>query len=72
MICIPWMSAWVVVAANPYHAVTGESGRFTLPRVPPGTYTLEIWHETLGTRRQTVTIDAGQTREVDVDFSNGN
>lgn len=65
----PWMSAWIVVADHPYYAVTGASGRFTLPRVPPGTYTLEVWHETLGTRRRTVTIEPGQTLEADFDFA---
>ena len=37
-------SAWVVVAGNPYHVLTDERGRFVLDQVPPGTYTLVIWH----------------------------
>jgi hypothetical protein len=37
-------SAWVVVAPHPYFAVTDEHGRFTLEEVPPGTYTLVVWH----------------------------
>lgn len=41
----PWMSAYVVVAEHPYYAVTGRDGRFTLPDVPPGTYTLRMWRE---------------------------
>lgn len=67
----PWMSAWVVVADHPYHAVTGEAGRFTMPDVPPGTYTLEVWHETLGTRSRTVTLEPGQALDVDFDFATG-
>lgn len=67
----PWMSAWIVVADHPYHAVTGEAGRFTMPGVPPGTYTLEVWHEALGTRSRTVTLEPGQTLDVDFDFATG-
>jgi len=67
----PWMSAWIVVAGHPYQAVTGEAGRFTMSGVPPGTYTLEVWHERLGTRSRTVTLEPGRTLEVDFDFATG-
>lgn len=36
---------WVVVAAHPYYVVSDERGRFVLDEVPPGTYTLVVWHE---------------------------
>lgn len=51
-----WMGAWIVVADHPYHAVTGEDGAFVLEGVPPGTYTLEAWHEELGARATQVTV----------------
>jgi hypothetical protein len=35
--------------------------------VPPGTYTLEVWQESLGTGTQKVTVEAGKT--VNVDFT---
>ncbi len=54
-----WMSAWVAVAAHPYYAVTDDSGSFRLDDVPPGTYTLEFWHEKLDTMPAEVTIVAG-------------
>jgi hypothetical protein len=38
-------SGWVVVAPHPYYAVTDERGRFALDQVPPGQYTLVVWHE---------------------------
>lgn len=41
----PIANAWLVVAAHPYYAVTGAGGRFRLDRVPPGRYTLAVWHE---------------------------
>ena len=41
----PWMSGYLMVAAHPYYAVTAEDGSFELTGVPPGTYTLRMWHE---------------------------
>jgi hypothetical protein len=40
-----WMNAWVHVFDHPHHAVTDERGHFEIRDVPPGTYTLEYWHE---------------------------
>ncbi len=51
-----WMHAWVGAVAHPYFAVTGADGTFTLSDVPPGNYTLEIWHEELGKQAQQVTL----------------
>lgn len=60
----PWMSAYVAVMSHPYFDVTEEDGRYEI-RVPAGTYTLEAWHERLGTRTQEVTVAAGETATVD-------
>ena len=54
----PWMSAWFIVTAHPYYAVTEANGAFTLTDVPPGTYTLQAWHETLGTQTRQVSVSA--------------
>jgi len=43
----PWMNAYVLVTEHPYFAITDENGNFTLDDVPPGTYTVHIWHEGL-------------------------
>jgi plastocyanin len=55
----PWMRAWVVVADHPFYAVTGEQGDFLLENVPPGRYTLQVWHESLGTVQREVAVDGG-------------
>jgi len=55
----PWMRAWVVVAEHPFYAVTGEQGEFVLDNVPPGTYTLRFWHESLGPVTRAVTVNTG-------------
>jgi hypothetical protein len=36
---------WIVVAPHPYYVVSDERGRFVLDEIPPGTYTLVVWHE---------------------------
>ena len=43
------------MTGNPFHAATGEDGAFEIRGVPPGTWTLRVWHERLGER--TVVID---------------
>lgn len=53
-----WMNAWVGVMNHPYFAVTGADGRFSLPDLPAGTYTVEAWHEAAGTTTGTVTVTA--------------
>lgn len=40
----PWMTGSLVVVENPYYQVTGSDGRFSIDNVPPGTYTLVLWH----------------------------
>jgi hypothetical protein len=41
----PWMTGYVLIVNHPYYAVTDENGNFTLDQVPPGTYTIQMWHE---------------------------
>ena len=52
----PSAAASVVPSDNPFHAVTGEDGRFVLADLPPGTYTLQAEDEILGTRTADITI----------------
>ena len=63
-----WMRAWVGVLDHPYFGVTGADGSFTLEGLPPGTYTVEAWHESLGTQTQTVTIGAKESKDVAFTF----
>ncbi len=61
-----WMTGWVIVSAHPYVGVTDERGSFKIANVPPGTYTLEAWQETLASKpiTQQVTVKAGQETKV--------
>jgi hypothetical protein len=59
-----WMNAYVGVLEHPFFAVTDSTGRFTLPKLPPGSYTIEIWHERFGTHTQQVTVAASGTNDL--------
>lgn len=56
-----WMRAWVMELDNPYYATTGADGHFSISDVPPGTYTLVIWHEIAGEKSTPVAVIAGQS-----------
>jgi plastocyanin len=59
----PWMRGWVIVTGEAA-AISGAGGRFTIDNVPPGSYELRVWHETLKGAPQRVTVAAGQPTEV--------
>jgi plastocyanin len=67
-----WMAAWVGVMAHPFFAVTKADGSFEIPGLPPGTYTIEAWHERYGTQTQQVTIGDKQAQTVSFTFTAGN
>ncbi len=53
----PWMLGYIGVVDHPYFAVSGADGRFEIKNLPAGEYTLEVWHEKLGTQTQKVKIE---------------
>ncbi len=63
-----WMQAFVGVMDHPYFAVTRDGGTFALENLPPGTYTVEAWHEKLGTQTQKVTLGEKQSSEITFTF----
>jgi hypothetical protein len=63
-----WMQAYFVVLKTSHFAVTGEDGRFTLPNLPPGKYTITAWHETYGTQSHEMTLGDGQSPTIDFVF----
>jgi plastocyanin len=65
----PWMEAFVNVAANPFFAVSGSDGHFTINGLPAGTYTVVAVHEKLGQKTATVTVSSKQTSTQDFTYS---
>ena len=61
----PWMRGWLVVT-DEAAAITGADGRFSIDNVPPGTYELRIWHESLKSAPQRITVAAGKPTDLTV------
>jgi plastocyanin len=64
-----WMTAYVGVTTNPYFAVSGAGGTFQIDNVPPGTHTIQAWHERYGALTKTVRVTAGTTVAVDFTYT---
>jgi len=64
-----WMNGYAGVVAHPFFAVTGADGRFELKGLPPGTYTIEAWHERFGTQTQQVTVGERQAQAISFTFA---
>jgi hypothetical protein len=64
----PWMRAYIGVVGNPFFAVTGDDGTFTIKGLPPGTYTLEAWQEKYPPQDIQVTVGPKETKTADFSF----
>jgi hypothetical protein len=65
----PWMVSWVVVNPNPYFTTSDSAGAYSIEHLPAGTYTLEAWHEVLGTKTAEVTVKEGETTALAFEYS---
>jgi plastocyanin len=64
----PWMRAYVGVVRHPFFGVTDADGAFSIAGLPPGSYTLEAWHERFGRQEVKVTVAAKDSKAVDFSF----
>ncbi len=62
----PEMSAFVLVVQNPYFSMVDKHGKYKISDVPPGDYTLVIWHPKFKSKNSKINIQ--QEGNVNVDF----
>ncbi|MDP7018165.1 MAG: carboxypeptidase regulatory-like domain-containing protein [Pirellulaceae bacterium] len=64
------MRAWIYVFDHPHFQLTKQDGKFTLQKIAPGKYKLELAHPAGGLRwSQPVTVKAGETLKIDIRVS---
>ena len=62
----PWTRGYIAVFDHPYFAVTEDDGSFKIDSLPPGKYTVNVWHEGMTKpATQTVQVAANGTSKVD-------
>ena len=62
----PYMFSWGLVVKNPYYSITKEDGIFEITDVPPGDYTLTVWHPGMKKYQdQKITVKPKQTVKAD-------
>ncbi len=64
------MSAFILVFAHRFFAVTDDEGRYRIDNVPPGTYTVAVWNETVRGDPPRRTVVIGENGgDSDADFT---
>jgi hypothetical protein len=63
-----YMQGHGLAVDNPYYAITGDEGAFTIKDLPAGTYRIKAWHPTLGEKEQSVTVAANGTASLGFSF----
>jgi hypothetical protein len=64
----PWMYAYIGVVDHPFFCVTDKDGKFTIPNLPAGKYTVEALHLKSGTQTQEITVGADDKKEINFTF----
>lgn len=59
------MTAFIVVLDNPFFVQPDRKGGYTIEQVPPGTYTIQVWHERYSSDPQKIAIQAGKAASAD-------
>lgn len=63
-----WMRSYMAVMPHPFYAVSATNGTFTIPNLPPGSYTIVAWHEKYGQQEQNVTVGAKESKAINFSF----
>jgi len=63
-----WMEGWIYVVDNPYYALTGADGTFSITDVPAGDYTLVAIQSFTGPVKQTVSVAGGKPTTLTIEL----
>ena len=66
----PWMGAYIAILDNPFFSKTNDHGEYTIPKLPAGTYTMEVWHEVFGVQSREFTIHDNENLTFDFSYKN--
>lgn len=64
-----FMHSYFKVLKNPYFAMSGADGSYSIDNIPPGKYKVSVWHSSLGKVTKDVEITAGGAAELSHEFS---
>ena len=65
----PWMKAFIGVLPHPFFGTSGEGGGVALEGIPPGRYTVHVWHEILGEKTGSVELTAGASADLALSYA---
>jgi plastocyanin len=63
------MNAFILVFSHPYFSTTDTDGRYRIPEVPAGSYTVAVWNEGLVRDSRRVTVP--ESPDIEVNFALG-
>ncbi len=64
-----FMFGFMMAPVHPYAVVVGADGSYSLDNVPPGKYTLKVWHPRLGVKKTKITVKAKAAVSADFSFA---
>ncbi|MBI5197738.1 MAG: carboxypeptidase regulatory-like domain-containing protein [Nitrospirae bacterium] len=63
-----YMNVYFQPVDNPYYAIVGADGTFSIDGIPPGKYEVHAWHPILGTMEKEVTVTANGKSSLNFEF----
>ncbi len=64
-----YMNVWFLPVDNPYYAIVGEDGTFSIDGIPPGKYTVKAFHPALGFVKKEIDVPAKGKVTADFEFA---
>lgn len=63
-----FMQTWGIAVDNPYYALTGSDGKFSIDELPPGTYEVVAWRPHFKPIEHEITVSANGTVSLNFEF----